>query len=165
MLIIACLDGAFGFRGIIQRLKQRNYMSDIVIEQMGKIFVNDNPYDFHIKTGRGSAFYVPTMKRFLAQYNNAGNNLLLVGKSKGGHWINRIAKMDCCAHYKKRHLILVDACWLGRHNKNIYPPINYDKVYNFYQSNENFVNGAWIANIDGYPDKIKQKKINLLLKT
>lgn len=162
MLVIGCLDGAFGLRGFTQRLKQRDYMSDIVRE-----VIIDVLYEFgkscsniEFKSGRGSLFYAEAMREYLQANSYKQNNVLLIGKSNGAHYINRLAKeFENKIYYNKKRLILVDPCWFGRNGNNIYPPLlNYDIVYNFYQLNERFLNGAWIPR-ELLSPQIKQKEL------
>ena len=156
MLIVACMNGAFGFRWM-KRAKKRDYMSDVVHECLiydndagFEAYVNDQTVEFSV---RGSLMYKRQMERFILKYNSPDNTLLMIGKSKGGYWMNEIAKWfenehdykDWVIGYAQKRLILVDPCWLGRNGKNITPPTTFDMVYNFYQTNERFLNGAWIA--------------------
>ena len=173
MLIVACMNGAFGFRWM-KRAKKRDYMSDVVLSMIASEYGKSIPYAVEqgiiFGSRRGSLMYKRQMERFILKHNKPENTLLMIGKSKGGYWMNEIAKWfenehdykDWVIGYAQKRLILVDPCWLGRNGKNIVPPKTFDKVYNFYQENERFLNGAWI-DVGGIIDeeyKIYQKDLS-----
>lgn len=159
MLIIAVMNGTFGFRWL-KRVKKRKYMSDVVWEVWNDCYMSSNDafyeafvnHEVKIESWRGSLMYKPAVERFILKHNKPGNNLLLIGKSKGGYWINEIAKqLENRLEYDKKRLILADPCWVGRDKKNIVPPTTFDHIYNFFQKNEIFLNGAWWSKKDLLP--------------
>ena len=150
-LIIACMDGA---SASARRTHTRMYMSDIVeaaAKQYLRFKKNDlvicRENDYLMKSRRGGAIFSrkSVIRRFILKHNSHENNLLCVGKSYGGWNMNNIlTDLKPILNYDKVHLILVDACWIGKmfnQSLEVTPP-RVDRVCVYYQNNMRRMNGA-----------------------
>lgn len=147
-LVVACLNGA----AASSRVGGRLFFSDVV----KKILLDfwDTPgkipgtfYNFMYGKGGVLRSGRRNIRRFILEHNRPQNTLILCGKSYGGWNIaGLLRKLHPRLKYRAVHLILVDACWIG---KMLNPLLKIrvpqvDAIKNYFQRNNIFLNGGRI---------------------
>ena len=148
-LIVAIMNGA----SASSRAGDKVFFSDVVIrivqesfEKLKKIVGYSHlVYELYYDKGGLGRRSERKIKEHILKHNKEKNVLLLCGKSYGGWDIARVLRrLYPKLKYSKVHLILIDACWIGKVFNRLLrvkvPPI--DKIRNYYQSNMSVLNGA-----------------------
>lgn len=145
-LIVPMMNGAFAFGTNDPDLKDREYMSDVVIEILSELQPHYPNLDYITHSEKGGMWNCPDrrIRDFILneEYNLQENNLMFVGKS-GGAW-------DCekpivtesieISNYGKKYIIIVDGTYPFRGNKPLTMP-KCTKVYNIYQTSDTLHGG------------------------
>jgi hypothetical protein len=147
LLVVTTMNGAFGF----EFGKVRDYMSDVV-QNILNSFEDFNDYELAFHYEKGGMFERPDrrIRDFVLDLDASNNVLLMIGKSYGGKDTAKIInKIGDKISYKAKYVVLVDPCWATAMPWSKIKVNRADKVWNFIQHNNVFLNGAKAKVPDG----------------
>jgi hypothetical protein len=130
-------------------------MSDVVKKYLEGLREDDrlfNGFELEYHYEKGGLWNGPDrrIRRWIEDHDERENVLLIVGKSYGGKDSAKIInKIGDSLAYKKKYVLTVDPCWITCFHGSYLHINRADKVWNFYQRNEVFMNGAKVKVPEG----------------